>query len=376
MEQTKQKKPKKYAGRLKRILLIAVLMLLGAWYLYLRFQETESASLQQAVSATQEIPYILAGDNGEVRYDENGNLIDTSDFLVSVGSYREILPAAEQFSFEDLPAYRGQAVIQVNHSIPFFTTAEITLARQGHFEYYGELDDLSRCTVAFDCLGRETMPNGQKRGSISAIKPTGWKQARYDCVDSETVMTRAHLAGYMLSTENANANNLITGTRYLNADAMLSYEESTADYLDHHPEGHVLYRVTPYFRGSNLMADGILMEAMSVEDKGKSHQYCVFIYNIQPGLTFRYETGSSRYTGIFFDVKSYTVVTDGLQLKQYGMDFSTNTIHETGCADYKTLPESNQASFYGDDSMKWEWPDLGYTLHSCISGEEQYDAFQ
>ena len=126
-------------------------------------------------------------------------------------------------------------MIAINDNVPFFTPAEVMLAKQGHFEYYGELDDLGRCTVAFDCLGKETMPNGQKRGSISAIRPTGWKQARYDCVDSETVMTRAHLAGYMLSTENANVNNLITGTRYMNADAMLPYEESTADYLDHHP---------------------------------------------------------------------------------------------------------------------------------------------
>ena len=104
------------------------------------------------------------------------------------------------FSFKDIPAYRGKAVVTVNDNVPFFTPAEIVLAKQGHFEYYGDLDDLGRCTVAFDCLGKETMPNGQKRGSISAIRPTGWKQARYDCVDSETVMTRAHLAGYMLST--------------------------------------------------------------------------------------------------------------------------------------------------------------------------------
>lgn len=370
MAEGKQKKQRNNPGRLKRILLIAVLVLLGFWYIYLRIQEMEGASPQQSPPGTQEILYVLAGDDGEVRYDDNGNLIDTSDFLVSVSSYREVLPSGEQFSFDKLPAYKGQAVIQVNQNTPLFTRAEINLAKQGHFEYYGELDDLGRCTVAFDCLGKETMPNGQKRGNISSIRPTGWKQARYDCVDSETVMTRAHLAGYMLSTENANANNLITGTRYMNSDAMLPYEESTADFLDHHPEEHVLYRVTPYFRGKNLMADGILMEAMSVEDEGKSHQYCVFVYNVQPGVVFRYETGASWYTGIFFDVESYTVITDELQLKQYGMVFSTDTIHETGCASYKAIPESDRASFYGDDSMKREWPDLGYTLHTCISGEK------
>ena len=369
MEQ-RQKKPEKSQGRLKRILLIAVLVILGIWCLYLQIREWKIISPQQTISATQEIPYVLAGNTGEVSYDNNGNLIDTSDFLVSVSNYRVVLPSEGKFSFKNIPAYRGKAVIAINDNVPFFTPAEVMLAKQGHFEYYGELDNLGRCTVAFDCLGKETMPNGQKRGSISAIRPTGWKQARYDCVDSETVMTRAHLAGYMLSTENANVNNLITGTRYMNADAMLPYEESTADYLDHHPDGHVLYRVTPYFRGSNLLAEGILMEAMSVEDEGKSHRYCVFVYNIQPGLAFRYETGTSWYTGIFFDVESHTVVTDGLQVKQYGMNFSNNSIHEINCREYKAVPESERTSFYGDNTMKPEWPALGYTLHTCLSGEK------
>ena len=192
----RQKKPKKSQGRLKRTLLIAVLVILGIWYFYLQIRELKIISPQQTVSATQEIPYVLAGNTGEVRYDNNGNLIDTSDFLVSVSNYREVLPSSASFTFKAIPAYRGKAVVTVNDNVPFFTPAEIVLAKQGHFEYYGDLDDLGRCTVAFDCLGKETMPNGQKRGSISAIRPTGWKQARYDCVDSETVMTRAHLAGY------------------------------------------------------------------------------------------------------------------------------------------------------------------------------------
>ena len=361
-----KQKEQKNTGRLKRILLIAVLVLLGAWYLYLRIQEMELASSQQPADGAQDIPYVLAGDNGEVRYDDNGNLIDTADFLISVSNSQMVMPAAELFSSDTLPTYQGQAVIQVNNNVPFFTSAEIALARQGHFEYYGELDALGRCTVAFDCLGRETMPNGQKRGNISSIRPTGWKQARYDCVDSETVMTRAHLAGYMLSAENANVNNLITGTRYMNADAMLPYEESTADYLDHHPNEHILYRVTPYFRGKNLMADGILMEAMSVEDKGKSHQYCVFVFNIQPGVAFRYETGASWYTGIFFDVNSSTVVTDGLQLQQYGLDFSSSTIHAVSCTEYGAVPKGERAVFYGDTAMKSEWAGFGYTLHNCV----------
>ncbi len=365
MSGVKQQRNNKNQGRLKRILLIAVLVLLSIWYVSFRIREMQTVP-QQPVTAIQEIPYELAGESGETHYDDNGNLIDTSDYLVSIQNPQQVLPTANGFSFDSLPAYRGQAVIIVNDNVPFFTPAEIRLAKQGHFEYYGELDALGRCTVAFDCLGRETMPNGQKRGNISSIKPTGWRQARYDCVDSETVMTRAHLAGYMLSTENANVNNLITGTRYFNADAMLPYEESTADYLDHHPNGHVLYRVTPFFRENNLMADGILMEAMSVEDEGRSHRYCVFVYNVQPGLAFQYETGVSRYTGIFFDVESYTVVTDELQLRQYGMVFSAYTIHDPDCTEYKAIPEADRSFFYGDSAMESEWPDLGYKLHTCM----------
>ena len=408
-EEKAQKKPD--FKKIKNTTFLVAFILLGIYYFYLRFQEQQAmqqapsttvtlataAPVQQTPGATatpagtqkpsstqkpvattkptaspsdplpsaQSIPFELAGSNGEKRYDSNGNLIDTSNFLVSVHSSSEVLPKG--FSFQDFPSFSGQAVVIVNNNVPFFTPEEIALAKQGTFEYYGELDSRGRCTVAFDCLGKDTMPAyGQKRGSISSIHPTGWKQARYDCVDSETVMTRAHLAGYMLSSENANPNNLITGTRYMNADTMLPYEESTADYLDHHSSGRVLYRVTPCFRGSNLMAEGILMEAMSVEDLGKSHQYCVFVYNIQPGLNFRYSNGASSYVGIFFDVKSDTVVTDGLKLKTYGMEFSTQTIHTKNCSKYNALPASDKASFYGDSAMKSEWPSLGYHFCSCM----------
>lgn len=356
----KQTQEKPDFRKIRNTVVLVAFILLAVYYCYLRIQEQQENQIP-----AQSITYQLAGENGEVRYDANGNLIDTSNFLVSVKSSGEVLPKG--FSFADFPSFRGQAVVTVNNNVPFFTAEEISLAKQGSFEYYGELDSRGRCTVAFDCLGKETMPAfGQKRGSISSIHPTGWKQARYDCVDSETVMTRAHLVGYMLSAENANPNNLITGTRYMNADAMLPYEESTADYLDRHPNSHVLYRVMPCFRGNDLMAEGILMEAMSVEDLGKSHQYCVFVYNVQPGLSFRYVNGASFYTGIFFDTDAETVVTDGLQLKSYGMEFSSNTIHAKNCSVYTALPSSDKGSFYGDAAMKLQWPSMGYRFCSCM----------
>ena len=312
-----------------------------------------------ALAAEDTIPYLL-DSSAKVSYDANGNLIDRSNYLISIDDPAEVYP--EGFDLSDVPYYYGEGVIEINNNVPFFTDAELELAEQGSFEYYGDLDRLGRCTVAFDCLSSDTMPHNTKRGSISSIHPSGWKQARYDCVDSETVMTRAHLAGYMLSSENANEQNLITGTRYMNADTMLPYEESVADWLDRHPYEHVLYRVTPWFEDDNLMADGILMEAWSVEDWGDSICFCVYVYNVQPGLQFNYKTGRSEYSGIFFDTGSDTVVTTGLQLKKYGLDLNTYTVHSLKCTQYKQLETGEKAEFSGDVSMKRYWPSLGYTL--------------
>ena len=372
----KRTRRKKKLG-VKEILVLVAFVLLSAYYVYLRYQEMAEEQAAHsppaaAVSASGDqaeegIPYVLAGSSGRTEYDANGNPIDASNFLVSVSSPARVLPKG--FSLDSIPPYRGKAVAVVNNNVPFFTQEETRLALHGSFEYYGDLDALGRCTVAFDCLGRDTMPaSGEKRGSISQVRPSGWKQARYDCVDSETVMTRAHLAGFLLSAENANPKNLITGTRYLNTDGMLPYEESTSSYLYKNPTRHVLYRVTPCFRGKDLMADGVLMEAMSVEDLGLSHQYCVYIYNVQPGVSFRYATGASSYTGIFFDIKAGTVVTGGLQLKVFGMDFTSGSIHTTGCQQYAAVPKADRASFYGDLAMKKSWASMGYRLCSACMG--------
>lgn len=311
------------------------------------------------------IPYQLMGKSGQQKTDANGNIVDTSNHLTSIGKPSDVLPKG--FSLDDIPYYYGDGVIEINDNVPFFTDEEIELAEQGAFEYYGTLDKLGRCTVAFDCLGRETMPNGAKRGNISSIHPSGWKQARYDCVDSETVMTRAHLAGYMMSSENANECNLISGTRYMNSDTMLPYEEAAANWLSYNSGKHILYRVTPWYEGNNLMADGILMEARSVEDLGRGIQFCVYVYNVQPGLKFNYATGRSQYSGIFFDTDSDTVITDGIHLGVYGLDLSSDTIHTTKCSVFSSLDDDDKVQFSGDRNMQNEWPSMGYHLCSkCL----------
>ena len=162
-------------------------------------------------------------------------------------------------------------------------------------EYYSELDDLGRCGVTYGLVSRNTMPT-DPRGDIGSVHPTGWHTVRYDDLISDHYLyNRCHLIGYQLTGENANVCNLITGTRYLNIDGMLPFENEIADYFDSmgHADNHVLYRVTPIFDGDDLVAQGVLMEAFSVEDNGEGVQFCVFAYNVQPGITIDYTTGDS-----------------------------------------------------------------------------------
>lgn len=192
-----------------------------------------------------------------------------------------------------IPEYTGEAYTVVNDNIPFFDEEDKQLLEA--FENYSELDELGRCRVAYANVSRELMPTG-KRERISEIKPSGWKQKKYPgLVDTDPpyLYNRCHLIAYCLTAEGANEKNLITGTRYLNETGMLPFEERVARYLDHH-DNHVLYRVTPIFSGDNLVADGVLMEAYSVEDKGEGISFCVYCYNVQPGVVIDYKTGENH----------------------------------------------------------------------------------
>lgn len=192
------------------------------------------------------------------------------------------------FDIADVPAYSGEAYTAVNNNEPYFTSDELTTDA---FEAYSDLDSLGRCGVAYANVCLETMPT-EKRGSISEVKPTGWHSVKYDNVDGKSLYNRCHLIGYQLTAENANKQNLITGTRYLNVDGMLPFENMVADYVKE-TNNHVLYRVTPIFTGDNLVADGVLMEGYSVEDEGDGICFCVYAYNVQPGITIDYATGDS-----------------------------------------------------------------------------------
>lgn len=192
-------------------------------------------------------------------------------------------------SYRDIPAYDGNPYVYVNDGEPVFTD-EQRAAEPGH-EHYGELDELGRCTVAFAVVGPETQPT-EKRGSIGEVRPSGWQMAKYDFVEGKYLFNRCHLLGYQLTGENANERNLITGTRYLNVQGMLSFENAVADYVDA-TGNHVLMAVMPVFEGSELVARGVHMMAESVEDGGEGVAFNVFCYNVQPGVVIDYGTGES-----------------------------------------------------------------------------------
>lgn len=196
---------------------------------------------------------------------------------------------AKEAAYIDVPLYDGKAYTEVNGNVPFFTDDELSAVS---YEYYEELDALGRCGVCMASVGQDIMPT-KERESIGDVKPTGWHTVKYEgLVDGNYLYNRCHLLGFQLTGENANRKNLITGTRYMNVEGMLPFENMVADYVKE-TGNHVMYRVTPLFDGDNLVADGVLMEAKSVEDNGADILFNVFCYNVQPGVSINYATGES-----------------------------------------------------------------------------------
>lgn len=199
-------------------------------------------------------------------------------------------------SLETIPQFEGKAYVELNGNIPSFPEEDKT---KQSFEHYEKLDVLGRARGAYANIGKETMPK-EKRGSISSVHPTGWNNTQYNFVDGKYLYNRCHLIGYQLTAENANERNLITGTRYMNVEGMLPFENMVADYIKE-TGNHVLYRVTPIYEGDNLVANGVEMEAESIEDNGEGIQFHVFVYNVQPLVDIDYRDGSSQKTKIQSD---------------------------------------------------------------------------
>lgn len=241
----------------------------------------------------------------------------------------------EKITLNNLPVYSGEAYVELNDNVPSFSKKDMTTKA---FEKYSELDDLDRCGAAYANVCTETMPT-EERGAIGMVKPTGWQTVKYDNVDGKYLYNRCHLIGYQLTAENANEKNLITGTRYLNIEGMLPFENMVADYIDE-TDNHVLYRVTPIFRGDNLLASGVQMEAYSVEDKGKGVSFNVYCYNVQPGIEINYSDGTSR-------LADGTIASITLNYSKYAL-----TVGQSKTLVASTSPESaaKNVTWYSSDS--------------------------
>lgn len=236
------------------------------------------------------------------------------------------------YDLNTIPEYTGTPYVVIHNNIPFFTEDELTTVA---FETYSDLDDLGRCGTAYANICKDTMPT-KKREKIGMIKPSGWKTVKYNNIDGNYLYNRCHLIGYQLSAENANEKNLITGTRYLNVSGMLPFENIVADYVNE-TENHVLYRVTPIYHQDNLVADGVLMEARSVEDDAL--EFCVYCYNVQPGIQIDYHTGDST---LLDDSES-----SSSSENTYILNKNTKKFHNPDCNSVNDMKSKNKVEFTG-----------------------------
>ena len=238
----------------------------------------------------------------------------------------------ETASVSAVPPFSGEPYVVLADNVPGFTKEELT---SKSYETYSPLDRLGRCGVAQACVGTDLRPT-EERGSIGSVKPTGWQTVKYDCVDGKYLYNRCHLIGYQLSGENANKENLITGTRYMNVDGMLPFENMVADYVKE-TGNHVLYRVTPIYDGDNLVAGGVQMEALSVEDGGEGICFNVYVYNCQPGVSIDYATGESQLDeNAISDVEA-----------SYILNRNSKKFHLPSCSGASSISEANRQEYTG-----------------------------
>ena len=250
-------------------------------------------------------------------------------------------------SMESIPQFSDSPYYVLNDNVPDFSSGEL---KSKAFEEYAPLDGLGRCGVAYACISKELMPT-EERGSIGQVKPSGWQTVKYDIVDGKYLYNRCHLIGFQLTGENANACNLIAGTRYMNVEGMLPFENMVADYIKE-TGNRVLYRVTPIYDGNNLVARGVQMEALSVEDDGEGICFNVYIYNNQPGITINYADGTSALGDTAPETSNAS--DDG----DFVLNTNSKKIHKPDCSGAKSIKDENKKNYSGSLS---ELEKQGYT---------------
>lgn len=294
---------------------------------------------------------------------EHSSEIETT---VDVQQQSSSLSSKSSFSIQDIniEPYSGKPYIEINNNIPYFSEIDLTTEP---FESYSDLDELGRCGTAYANICIDIMPT-EERGEIGQIRPSGWHTVKYnDIIDGNYLYNRCHLIGYQLAGENANEKNLITGTRYMNIDGMLPFENMVADYVIE-SGNHVIYRVTPIFEGNNLLASGVLMEAESVEDKGSGILFCVYVYNVQPGIIIDYASGESSLDESLQVTQEEMVeepeipIQSEIQIEQesenasipespdvtYVLNTNTKKFHYPSCSSVNQMKEKNKRIFTGN----------------------------
>lgn len=252
-----------------------------------------------------------------------------------------LAPAVPSYTLDALPEYSGEAAVVLNENIPSFPEEDKTSAA---FESYSPLDALGRCGVAYANVGLETMPTGE-REAIGMIRPSGWQIAKYDFVDGKYLYNRCHLLGYQLTGENANDRNLVTGTRYLNVQGMLPYENQIADYVKE-TGNHVLYRVTPIFNGLDLVCSGVEMEGWSVEDEGRGVCFHVYAYNVQPGVVIDYATGENWLEGEA-PTEASAENSPAAGEENYVLNVNSHRFHRPDCSGVASISHNNRRDYTG-----------------------------
>lgn len=258
-------------------------------------------------------------------------------------------PKYTVISLSDVPDFSGEPYVAVEGNKPSFTEKDLTTAS---YEYFSPLDEWNRCGYVMACIGQDLMPT-EDRGSIGQVKPSGWQTAKYDFVDGKYLYNRCHLIGFQLTGENANECNLITGTRYMNVEGMLPFENMVADYIKE-TDNHVLYRVIPIYKGDNLVASGVTMEAWSVEDNGEGICFYVYVYNVQPGVVINYADGTSY--------AEEPVAEEGAETAEYVLNTGSGKFHFAFCGQAQNIKAENKETFTTTRSQMLAW---GYEPAGC-----------
>lgn len=247
--------------------------------------------------------------------------------------FATLITPISAYEIDDIPEYNGSPYIEIHDNEPQFNSKDMN---KKSFESYSNLDSLNRPQVAFANVSKDLMPT-TKRGSIGMVKPAGWHTVRYKGIDGKYLYNRCHLIGYQLTGENANRKNLITGTRCLNVEGMLPFENEVTNYIKK-TNHHVLYRVTPIYDGDNLIADGVQIEAYSIEDKGQGVSFNVFCYNVQPGIEIDYKTGDSSRSNENI-IEEYKADEENMM---YVLNVNTHKFHKPMCSSVKLMKDANK----------------------------------